>query len=358
VTPEEARAQFPVLERYAYLNAGTFGPLARQTTAALVEQAQRDAVEGRSGKPFIDELIALRARLRGDLAQLLQTTPERVALTASTTDGCNIVLGGLGLTPDDEIVTTDAEHFGLAGPVHATGARVRVARVQQLGAEELLEAVVGQVTPRTRLLAVSHVYWTTGVVLDVHALKERTGLPVLVDGAQSVGAIPVAVGALDFYTVSGQKWLCGPDSTGGLYVADPEALRVARPSYFAQESFDPGGAFVPRSGAQRFDSGWIALASLRGLIAALGVAPEWRYARIAELATHCRELLAERVEVVTPPGQAGLVTFRPEGDAEQVTAQLFQQGVIVRNLPGTQWVRASCGWWNNDDDLDRLIGGV
>ena len=78
----------------------------------------------------------------------------------------------------------------------------------------------------------SHVIWTNGVVLDVHALKERTGLPIVVDGAQSVGAIDVDVGAIDYYTVSGQKWLCGPESTGALYVADADALRVARPGVF------------------------------------------------------------------------------------------------------------------------------
>src|SRR5262249_31075786 len=153
------------------------------------------------------------------------------------TDGCNVVLSGLDLQPSDEIVTTDAEHFGLAGPVFTSGATIRVARVHNLGPDELLEAIASEVTPRTRLLAVSHVLWTNGVKLDVHALKERTRVPVLVDGAQSVGAIPVDVGELDFYTVSGQKWLCGPEATGALYVADVDALHVARPSYFAQESF-------------------------------------------------------------------------------------------------------------------------
>jgi L-cysteine/cystine lyase len=189
----------------------------------------------------------------------------------------------------------------------------------------------------------------------VHALKERTGLPILVDGAQSAGAIPVDVGSLDFYTVSGQKWLCGPDSTGALYVADVEALRVARPSYFAQQSFEPGGRYVPRPGAQRFDSGWTRVSALKGLSTALGLAPEWRFERIREAAAHCRDALAEQAHVITPPDQAGLVTFRSEGDAEEVAARLFEQKVMVRNVPGTPWLRASCGWWTSEEDVERLV---
>ena len=354
MTFEEARALFPVLERAAYLNAGTFGPLARQTVDVMLEQLRRDLDAGRSGKSYIDEMTEARARVRGAIAGLLRAEPERISLTGSTTDGCNIALLGLGLRPDDEIVTTDAEHFGLAGPVFTSGATVRVARVQSLGPDETLEAIVAEVTPKTRLLAVSHVIWTNGVVLDVHALKERTGLPVLVDGAQSVGALDVDVGAIDYYTVSGQKWLCGPESTGALYIADPDALRVARPGYFAQESFEPGGRYVPRQGAVRFDPGWISVAALKGLATALALAPEWRFERIRDVAARCREALAERVRVVTPPGQAGLVTFEVEGDSENVVARLLGENVVVRNIPGTQFVRASCGWWTSDDDVERL----
>jgi len=354
MTFEEARALFPVLERIAYLNAGTFGPLARATADAIADQLQRDLERGRSGKPYVDEMLAARSRVRGLVAELIAVAPEHISLTNSTTDGCNIVMSGLGLKPEDEIVTTDSEHFGLAGPVFTSGATVRVARVQRLGPDEALEAIVAEVTPRTRLLAVSHVLWTTGIVLDVHALKERTGLPIVVDGAQSVGAIPVEVGSVDYYTVSGQKWLCGPESTGALYVADVEALRVSRPAYWAQESFEPGGRYVPRAGAQRFDPGWISVASLNALAIALDLAPDWRYDRIRDTAARCREALAEHVAVVTPPGQAGLVTFRPDGDPEEAAFKLFEQGIVLRNLPGTPWLRASCGWWTSDDDITRL----
>src|SRR5918996_194279 len=130
MTLDEARALFPVPERIAYLNAGTFGPLARPTAEVLVAQAQRDLVQGRSGQPYVDEMVEMRAALRGYIARLLSTTPERVSITSSTTEGCNIVLAGLDLQPEDEIVTTDSEHFGLAGPVFASGATVRVARIE------------------------------------------------------------------------------------------------------------------------------------------------------------------------------------------------------------------------------------
>jgi L-cysteine/cystine lyase len=280
-------------------------------------------------------------------------------LTSSTTDGCNIVLAGLGLSADDEIVTTDAEHFGLAGPVFASGARVRVARVQERPIAEAVDVITREITSRTRLVAVSHVLWTTGHVVDVHALRERTGVPLLVDGAQSVGAIPVDVGELDFYTVSGQKWVCGPDSTGALYVRDVEALRVARPSYFAQESFQPGGEYVVRAGATRFDPGWIPIGALHGLLEALELAPEWRFDRIGQLAWRCRDaLVAAGIDVVTEPEQAGLVTFRPAEDPAACAARAWEQGVVLRDLPRTGWARVSCGWWNNEDDLERLVAAV
>ena len=100
------------------------------------------------------------------------------------------------------------------------------------------------------------------------------------------------------------------------------------------------------------------MGSVRALAAALGVAPDWRFARIAEIAAVCRERLSANVEVVTPPGQAGLVTFKPNGDAAEVASRLFERGVVVRDLPGTPWVRVSCGWWTNDDDVERLLGGL
>jgi len=351
MTFEEARAQFPVFERFAYLNAGSNGPLARTTVDAVVRQIELDRDEGRSGSPWFDEYLERRAQARREIAAVIDVDPSLVALTDSTTRGCAIVLSGLGLRPEDEVVITDQEHFGLLGSVHASGAHVVVAEATE-------DAIIAAATPRTRLVATSHILWTTGRRLDLARVREAVGVPVLVDGAQSAGAIEVHAGAFDFYTVSGQKWLCAPEPTGGLYVRDPERLRVSTPSSFAPSSYETSGAFVPKEGAARFDSGWIGAPTLAGLLAALAVHPEWRYRRAAENAARCHERLASRVEVVSPPGQSTLVSFRPNGDPTELVAAMQERGVIVRELPGRNLVRASVGWWTSENDLKRLTGAL
>jgi L-cysteine/cystine lyase len=354
----EARAQFPVLDEVAYLNAGSMGPLARSTVEAMTAQQLADLELGRGGPAYIDTMLELRKRVRAGLAATIGVPPENVALTTSTTEGCNIVLSGLRLRPEDEIVTTDTEHFGLLGALDASEAIVRVATVRTQPPERALETILAQVTPRTRLIALSHVSWQTGNVLPVEEIQDATGLPMLVDGAQTAGAIAVEARRYDFYTVSGQKWLCGPDATGGLYVREPETLHVALPTYFSQDGYDESGTFTPKQGAARFDSGWIPTPSLAGLEAALGTAPHWAAHHATEISARGWALLANRFEVATAPGQANLVSFVPGGDPAETARRLFDQGIVVRDMPGTGWLRISCGWWTSDEDLERLLASL
>ena len=352
MTFEEARAQYPVLERLAYLNAGSAGPVSRAAAEALAAEQRRELEDGRGSQPFIDRMLEARARVRALLAAEIGVPAEKVALTRATTDGCNIVVNGLGLTERDEVVTTDSEHFGLAGALGTSPARVVVARADP-------EALLAAVTPRTRLLAVSHVLWTTGRALPVAQLKRETGLPILVDGAQSVGAIPVDAEPLDFYTVSCHKWLCCPDTSGALYVREPEALGVRIPSYFAQVSYEPDGSFTAKEGAARFDTGWISPGVLAGIAAACAVHPQWRFDRGKEMAARCAALLGERgVEVAAESERGTLVAFRTPGEPKDVVARAFEAGVVIRDIPNTDLLRASCGYWTSDDDLERLAAAV
>ena len=306
VNRDEARSAFPVLEHFAYLNAGSFGPLARTTVAAMEAQLERGLAVGRSGGPFMDELAELRDGVRARLAASLDVAPENVALTTSTTRGCNIAIAGLRLQPGDEAVTTDNEHFGLIGPLHASAPLSASRDLTGRPAAEAFDAIAAEVTPKTRLIAVSHVSWLTGHVLPLEQLRDVFDVPLLIDGAQSVGAMPVDASRYDFYTVSGQKWLCGPDTTGALYVADPDRLEVATPSYFAQQEYEPEGAFTAKEGAARFDSDWLAASLPRRSGLRRSTPLRNGATRLPlEKAVRCRDLLlAAGLEVVTEPGQS------------------------------------------------------
>jgi L-cysteine/cystine lyase len=349
-----------VLERYVYLNAGTFGPLPRVTAEAMQAVERLELEEGRSSRAYFERALDERAALRREFAGLLRTEPEQVALTTSTTEGCNIVLRGLGIGPGDDVVTTDSEHPGLFGGLVASGATLRIAAIRDLSVAEILPALQAEITPKTRLLGLSHVSWLDGAVLPVRELAGH-GVPVLVDGAQGAGAIPVDVEKLgaDFYTVSAQKWLLGPAATGALYVARErlDDCRVAFPSYFSWKLPD----YELKDDATRFEGSWTPPASVAGLLASFAFAAaagNARFARAREAADRCRALLLEHgADVVTEAGQGTLVSWR-EYDPERVVARLAGQNVIVRDLPGTGVVRASCGYWTSEEDLQRLVRGL
>ena len=356
----DQRARFPVLADHAYLNAGTFGPLARGTLQAMAELREWEGEHGRAGKDYFETMLARRTRVRELLAEQIGAPVEAVALTDSTTQGVHIVIAGLGLGPDDEVVTTDAEHFGLTGPLVGAGVHFRIAAVKGKPAAEYFDAIRAQVTPRRRLLALSAVSWIDGTVFPWQELREATGLPVLVDGAQAAGAIEVDATAADFFTVSAQKWLCGPDATGALYIRDTGALPPRLIAYPSAESYDIAAAtWVPKAGAARFDPSFTPATSVAGLEAALSDLPDCRHARARELSERCRELLLEAgVDVATEAGQATLVSFRVSGDTTETVERLYARGVILRELPGTGLLRASVGWWNDESDLERLVEGL
>ena len=304
--------------------------------------------QGRGSMAAFEESMADETALRASVAALINVPAEKILLTTSTTEGCNLVVSGLQLGPDDEVVTTDGEHPGLLLPLEASGAVIKKARVTEMPASDALEAITGEVTPATRLIALSHVLWLNGHVLPLADIKRVTGLPVLVDGAQSVGAIPVDASVADWYTVSGQKWLCGPETTGALYVADHESLRPRMKSYYA----------TARTDATRLQVVHLAHTMVAGLRAAVADLPEWGFRRAAELVSRCRDaLVAAGFEVRTEAGHATLISFRVPGEPAEVVKAAYERGVVIRHLPDG-WLRASVGWWNDESDIERLVGAL
>ena len=351
------RDRFPVCARYAYLNAGTFGPLSQQTLDAMAKVRAREGEHGRAGGAYFEDMLARRERVRALIAAQVGADAEHIAFTDSTTEGIHIAVIGLGLREGDEVVTTDAEHFGLIGPLAAANVTLRVVPVNAVPADAVFDAVRAAVTSKTRLIAISAVSWIDGTIFPWRELREATGVPVLVDGAQSAGALEIDVKDADWYTISGQKWLCGPDATGALYIRDPESLPARLVRYPGAETYDLAeGTWEPKPGAARFDTGFTPVASLAGLEAALTDLPDGRFTRSAELTQRLRELLLDAGEgVVTQANQATLMSWRGRGDTTATVRALYDAGVLLRELPGTGLLRASVGWWNDESDLERLV---
>lgn len=353
--PTAFRGEFPVLERVAYLNAGTDGPVPRRGAEAALERTRLELEAGRSGSAYMKTLSAVWTDLRATVAALLNALPAEIALTHSTTDGVNTVIAGLDLPAGGEILTSDEEHPGLLAPL-AYAERRRGVRVRAVPFGELAASVSAD----TLLVACSHVSWASGQVVDADGLR-ATGVPVLLDGAQGLGAVPVDVRALgcDFYAASGQKWLCGPDGIGYLYVREErvEGLHCPWPNYLSLSEPARAMELPLHASARRFDLGVVpgppaawALESLK-LLEETGW--EWVHERSRDLAAGLAAGLESRGLEVLRRGPSTLVTWRAE-KADAVVERLAREDIVVRNLPDKRHVRASVGAWSSEEELERL----
>ncbi|MFQ5610755.1 MAG: aminotransferase class V-fold PLP-dependent enzyme [Anaerolineae bacterium] len=375
---ETLRRQIPALAEIIHLNSGSVGPLPQPTAEAMARAAGDELQQGRGTIAGYYAFDARKVAARGQVQKLLNAPPGSVALTHHTTDGMNIVLWGLRWGPGDEVITTSLEHEAATVPLallrYRLGVTVRVAEVGLGQRDRTLAAIERAFTRRTRLVVLSHVVYSSGAVLplaEILDLAHRRGVPVLVDGAQSVGAIPVDVQALDvdFYTVSGQKWLCGPEGTGALYIR-PDRIDDVMPTfagYTSQNGQDHRAFVIPAPGALRYEVATVYRPGIVGFEAGLRwlqdeVGLTWIYDRIQTLAAYCRERLSQlpQVEIITPPGpQGGLVNFDlPDWSPAALAGLadcLSERGIIVRSISHEPYcLRASTAWFNTEADIDAF----
>jgi L-cysteine/cystine lyase len=354
--PVKFREQFPVCERLAYLNAGTCGPLPGPAVGVQTRVLEEIARSGRAGM-YYKQTRTLATQRRAAYAALLSAEPGDVALTTCTSEGIVRVLTGLDLQPGDEILTSDEEHPGLLGPLGAARAQRGIA-VRVVPFDDLADAV----SPATRLVACSHVSWINGrLAPDMSELD----VPVLLDGAQGAGAIPVDVGALGcaFYAASGQKWLCGPVGTGLLWISPEwtDRVRAIGPTYMNLQDASAGLDAVPAAGAARHDAyaqsleSAVAAATAFVLLASTG----WDelHERAASLAESLATALAARGFELAPRDRTTLVSWK-DPDPPAAKARCEAAGVVIRDLPGTGLLRASVGAWNDETDLQRLLAAL
>lgn len=375
----QVRAALPAVERAVYLNAGSVGPMSETLYSTLRRVEADEYAVGRGypgGYAIAKEALAA---LRAAFGRLINAPDGSVAVTHHTTDGMNIVIHGLDWRPGDEILTTDAEHPGGFLPAFVVRQRQGVAlRVVEIGrdtsAAEIVDRLTAAMTPRTRLLLISHVLWNLGNRLplaDLVAAAHARGVMVVCDAAQAIGAIPVDVTALgvDFYAMPAQKWLCGPEGLGALYVR-PDRFSLLHSTFAGSlsirdfESYDWSGAWLPDSTAKRFEVGSVYRPAVRGMLAHMAWLEEtvgwpWIWRRTAEMHLYAKEQLAQvpGCDIITQPGeQAGLTSFAlPGHDSAAVLDALEAAGIVLRTIREPDCLRISTGFYTSHDDIDRLV---
>jgi L-cysteine/cystine lyase len=374
------RAALPALDAGIYLNTGSVGPLPAETAAAMSELATYELTTGRAHPDYHTEALQRMAEARAAVAAILTADAADIALTHSTTDGMNIGAWSIDWSPGDRAVTTSLEHPGGTGALYNLRDRVGIdLAFVDVGPtrdeNDIVEAFDAAIDARTRLVAVSHVLWATGTVLPVEriaAIAHARGALLVVDGAQSAGAIPIdlAASGADVYAVPAQKWLLGPEGMGAVAVSARvrDRLQPAFGGHYGFERVDSIGTAVRWPDARKFEATNYHRPSIVGMARSIGwlgmfIGLDWVYQRGTTLARSAADRLAaiDGVDVVTPRDRmANLVAFRisgwePQAALDELGARVF---AVCRTLPLIDALRISVGFFNSEAELDRFIGAV
>lgn len=380
----------PALANKTYFNYGGQGPLPTPSLEAIVASWRQIQEVG----PFTTAMWPVvehdTQRLRQHLAQWCGAPSHRIALTENVTMGCVLPLWGLPWQAGDQLLLSDGEHDGVVAACRELARRfsleIQTLPVQQLRSDQattdaaLLASLEQALAPRTRLVVLSHLIWTTGQRMPIAAVAQRLEAHpnrpwLLVDGAQSFGSLPLApdAAAADIYAFTGHKWACGPEGLGGVLLSE-RLLAASRPTLIGWRTLKseevPGEGFH-RDG-RRFEVATSCTPLLSGLhtsmdlLDGVGSAEE----RLAILRQHslalwqglqavpgCRPLLE-----VPPP--AGLVSFqlhRADGtllEPDSVVGALGDRGIWLRSLRDPACLRACTHITTTAEDLDCLLEAI
>jgi L-cysteine/cystine lyase len=375
----------PALANKVYFNFGGQGPLPSPSLEAI--QASWSTIQelgpfAGSVWPYVGSTVS---NLRRRLASWCGVPAERLAFTENVTSGCVLPLWGLPWQAGDELLISDAEHPGVVAACRELAQRqglglasftVTNARASSVSAQtQVLEALERSLTPRTRLVVLSHLLWNTGQLMPVAAVAERLALHpnrpwLLVDGAQSLGSVPVkeAAGLADIYACTGHKWCCGPEGLG-VTVLSERLLAEARPTLIGWRSLadeSTGTAGFHQDG-RRFEVATSCTPLFAGLSTSLGLleaegSDQERLAlirqRSAQLWAGLGEITGLRPLLNTAP-PAGLVSFKVEGqDPASLVERLGERGIWLRNLPEPACLRACTHITTSPDDLEALLDAL
>ncbi len=372
--------EFQIRSDITFLNHGSFGACPRPVFATYQEwqrQLEADPVE------FLDrQLIGLLDEARGPLAAYVGAGVDDIVFVHNSTMAVNIVARSLmlALEPGDEVLATDHE-YGAADRMwrflcqqRGVTYRNQTVALPLTSDEEMIEQLWQGVTPRTKVLFVSHITSPTALLFPVEKICQRAraaGIITVIDGAHTPGQIALDMEKLgaDFYSGNCHKWLCAPKGAGFLYVR-PEHQDRLEPLIvsWGWESVNPG--------ASRFQDvfGWVGTddpAAYLSVPAAIAFQQEhnWAEVRVAchELAAHARREITALtgLEPICPdsPDWWGQMCAMPlaDGDAVELQLRLRQEWKI--EIPVIIWnnrrlIRISVQGYTSPADVERLLDAL
>lgn len=366
------RREFLLDPHWIYLNNGTLGPMPKSVYYSVMERYRDLALE--PGQPNTDQ-GALGETVRAQVAAFVGASAEEIALTHNTTEGMSFVMGGLDLKAGDEILMTFHEHPGGREPCRIKAKRHGVVLKEvkwRAPAEDpavILNAFSDAMTPRTKVLMVSHIMYQTGSLVPIKALAtlaRAKGILTVVDGAHPPGMLNVNMHDLgvDYYAASPHKWLMAPTGCGLLYMRRDAQDRV-------WPTMGSTGWDDPKRGAARFDRH-----SQRAwpLVMALGAAVEFQEAigkdrveaRVRALQTRFREKIRAVPGIVfhtsaNPELCGGLLAFTlPDlNNRDVVETMKRRHRVWIRTVDyDLNAIRVSTHVYNSEADVDRCVEGL
>jgi selenocysteine lyase/cysteine desulfurase len=364
----QIRAQFPSLARYTFLNTATFGQMPRAgTEAAACHFARRDEFACADFMDWFDDAD----RIRELCARLVHCNPSDIAFIPNASTALSLLLGGIDWKPGDRFVTFEDEfpnHY--YHPLFLGGRGVEFV-------ETSWDRFYDAITPRTRLVAVSMVNYSTGFrapLAEISAFLRERGVLFYVDGTQGLGALELDLSRvpIDMLAVHGYKWLLSPNGAGFMYVS-PRLREWLQPGVIGWRSHSGWrnhdnlhhGAPEFKRDAEKYEGGMLTFAVLYAMAASL----ELFLAVGTDTIARKGEELTEKTKSVLRDGGAALLSDTyphydspiiaarfPGQDASIIARRLQEQKVLVAARHGN--LRVSPHFYNNEADLERLANAL
>jgi selenocysteine lyase/cysteine desulfurase len=363
-------AEFAALGDAIYLNSASIGPLPERTRSAVERFNRKRAAPHLLPDP---ELFAIFAESRRRIAQLVNASPDEIALATNTSYGLNVAAHALPFEPGDVVVVSDREFPANVYPwlhLRERGIEVELAPVTAEGWPDQAYLMERAAHPRVRAVAVSLVQFSNGYTVDLAALSAATragGAWLVVDAIQGIGQVPVDLAAtpVDVLSCGGQKWLLAPWGTGFTYVRRELIARLEPPlpGWMAFEGTDDFSRLTDygtryRSDARRFEMITLPFQDFAGLNESLGLLLEAGVARIAAHARACHEPVLDWAErsgarVTSPRGEHGsaILCVAPP-DPVRTHAALREAGVYCSLREGS--IRMSPHLFNSVAQMERV----